>query len=234
MFIGVAKIHRHHRRRTLDRFQASREIRRHRAAARAATTCQIYLRRRSDCPLQLVSGYKGTSEIRLAFNSGEVSGVSNSWESTKSTWRKEVESGEMIELRFRATPSRTRSWPKFPVSSTWRKPTKPRNSCEVVLQAHGPTVRPFVVPPRTPKDRVQILRKAFMDTMKDPEFLAETKKANLDINPDRRRDPRTKRHRDLEARTSADRQAERYFEVATSRGRRPFRASPRLDQDVET
>jgi hypothetical protein len=30
---------------------------------------------------------------------------------------------------------------------------------------------------------VQILRKGFIDTMKDPEFLAETKKANLDINP---------------------------------------------------
>jgi hypothetical protein len=31
---------------------------------------------------------------------------------------------------------------------------------------------------------VQILRKAFMATMKDPEFLAEAKKANLDINPE--------------------------------------------------
>ena len=35
----------------------------------------------------------------------------------------------------------------------------------------------------TPKDRVQILRKAFIDTMKDPEFLADANKAKLDINP---------------------------------------------------
>jgi hypothetical protein len=41
-----------------------------------------------------------------------------------------------------------------------------------------------VLPPGTPKDRVQILRKALMDTMKDPALLAEAKKANLDINPD--------------------------------------------------
>ena len=54
---------------------------------------------------------------------------------------------------------------------------------QIVLQSHGPAVRPFVLPPRTPKYRVQILRKGFIDTMKDPEFLAETKKANLDINP---------------------------------------------------
>ena len=42
---------------------------------------------------------------------------------------------------------------------------------QIVLQAHGPTVRPFVLPPRTPKDRVQILRKGFIDTMNDPESL---------------------------------------------------------------
>jgi tripartite-type tricarboxylate transporter receptor subunit TctC len=45
-------------------------------------------------------------------------------------------------------------------------------------------VRPYALPPKTPKDRVMILRKAFMDTMKDPDFLAEAKKANLDINPE--------------------------------------------------
>jgi tripartite-type tricarboxylate transporter receptor subunit TctC len=41
-----------------------------------------------------------------------------------------------------------------------------------------------VLPPGTPKDRIQILRKAFMDTTQNAEFLAEAKKAKLDINPD--------------------------------------------------
>jgi tripartite-type tricarboxylate transporter receptor subunit TctC len=41
--------------------------------------------------------------------------------------------------------------------------------------------RPYVVPPGTPKGRVRILRQAFMDTMKDPEFLADAGKAKLDI-----------------------------------------------------
>jgi tripartite-type tricarboxylate transporter receptor subunit TctC len=39
------------------------------------------------------------------------------------------------------------------------------------------------VPPATPKDRVQILRKAFTDTLKDPEFLADAKKSKMDIEP---------------------------------------------------
>ena len=133
-------------------------------------------------PLQLVTGYKGTSEIRLAFNGGEVSGVSISWESAKSTWRKEVESGDMTIV----LQGNTKSHPeliKVPVSINFAKTDEARKLMQIVLQAHGPTVRPFVLPPRTPKDRVQILRKAFIDTMKDPDFLAETKKANLDINP---------------------------------------------------
>jgi tripartite-type tricarboxylate transporter receptor subunit TctC len=44
-------------------------------------------------------------------------------------------------------------------------------------------VRVYVTTPRTPKDRLQILRDAFAKTLTDPDFVAEAKKANLDINP---------------------------------------------------
>ena len=43
--------------------------------------------------------------------------------------------------------------------------------------------RPFLGPPGIPADRLAALRKAFMDTMKDPDFLAEAKKAELEITP---------------------------------------------------
>jgi tripartite-type tricarboxylate transporter receptor subunit TctC len=42
--------------------------------------------------------------------------------------------------------------------------------------------RQNMLPPGTPKDRVQILRKAFQETMKDPEFLADAANAKLDID----------------------------------------------------
>ena len=133
-------------------------------------------------PLQVVSGYKGTADIRLAFNSGEVSGVSIAWESAKSTWRREVENGDMkIVLQ-----GNTKSHPELtniPVSINFAKTDEAKKLMQTVLQAHGPTVRPFVLPPGTPKDRVQTLRKAFTDTLNDPELLAEAKKANLDFNP---------------------------------------------------
>jgi len=42
---------------------------------------------------------------------------------------------------------------------------------------------PFLAPPRTPNDRVEALRKAFMATMQDKDFLAEADKAGLEITP---------------------------------------------------
>ena len=134
-------------------------------------------------PIQLVSGYKGTADVRLAFNSGEVSGISNSWESTKATWRKELESGD-LKLVLQATLKPHPEFPKLPMALNFAKTEEAKRLISTVARVHGPTVRPYVLPPNTPKDRVQIIRNAFMDTMKDPDFLAEAKKASLDINPD--------------------------------------------------
>jgi tripartite-type tricarboxylate transporter receptor subunit TctC len=134
-------------------------------------------------PAQMVSGYKGTADVRLAFNSGEVAGLSNSWESTKSTWRKELEQGD-LKLIVAATLKPHPELTKLPLAINYAKTDEAKRLIATVARVHGPTVRPYVLPPNTPKDRVQILRKAFMDTVKDPELLAEAKKANLDINPE--------------------------------------------------
>lgn len=133
-------------------------------------------------PIQLVSGYKGTADIRLAFNSGEVDGICNSWESFKSTWRKELESGEVqIILQAVAKPNSEIANVRRVVD--YVKNELDRKVIQVGIHEYNPTARPYVLPPGTPKDRVQILRKAFTDTMKDPEFLADAEKSKLDLNP---------------------------------------------------
>jgi tripartite-type tricarboxylate transporter receptor subunit TctC len=135
-----------------------------------------------DLPAQVVDGYKGTADVRLAFNSGEVVGVTNAWESFKSTWRKEVESGDVIVV-VQHVGKRHPELPNVPLDVEFAKNSQSRRLLEVGAHSLGPTARPFVLPPSTPKGRVEVLRKAFTETMKDPQFLAEAKKANLDINP---------------------------------------------------
>ena len=133
-------------------------------------------------PAQLVSGFKGTADIRLAFNSGEIQGVCNAWESFKSTWRSELDSGNLI-IVLQNTPKSHPDLPKTPLAINYAKTDEAQKLLRALVHSVGPTARPYVLPPGTPKDRVMILRRAFMETMKDPEFLAEANKANLDINP---------------------------------------------------
>jgi tripartite-type tricarboxylate transporter receptor subunit TctC len=134
-------------------------------------------------PLQVVSGYKGTGPIRLAFNSGEVQGICNAWESFKATWRQEMESGEVVMV-LQATVKAHPELPNIPVAFELAKNDEGRKLIQVVARVNGPSTRPYLLPPGTPKERVAILRKAFKETMRDSDFLAEAKKANLDINPD--------------------------------------------------
>ena len=72
---------------------------------------------------------------------------------------------------------------KVPLAFEFIKNDADKRLLEAVIRVHGPSVRPYVAAPGTPKSRVELLRKAFADTMKDPEFLADAKKSKLDINP---------------------------------------------------
>src|SRR5262245_36856125 len=133
-------------------------------------------------PIQLVSGYKGTAEIRLAINSGELNGITNSWESFKSTWVKEVESGALVVLAL-GVPKRHPDIPNVPLVIDFVKNEDAKKLVQVAVHDYSAIARPYVFPPGTPKDRVQILRKGLSDTLKDPDFLVDAQRARLDLNP---------------------------------------------------
>jgi tripartite-type tricarboxylate transporter receptor subunit TctC len=133
-------------------------------------------------PVQIVTGYKGTADIKLAFHSGEVQGVCNAWESFKATWRKELDAGD-LNLLLAPTAKGHPELPKIALAIAFAKTDEARRLIEGTVHTVPATARPFVLPPGTPKDRVQLLRKAFLDTFKDPEFVAEAQKAKLDLNP---------------------------------------------------
>lgn len=133
-------------------------------------------------PMQLVTGFKGTADVRLAFNSGEVQGVCNAWESFRSTWRNELDSGNIV-IVLQTIAKRHPELPNVPLAIDFAKTEEAKRLINALVHSVGPTARPYVLPPKTPKEQLATLRNAFMQTMKDPEFLAEAAKAKLDINP---------------------------------------------------
>jgi tripartite-type tricarboxylate transporter receptor subunit TctC len=133
-------------------------------------------------PVQVVSGYSGTSTVKLAFNSGEVQGICNAWESLKATWRPELDAGA-LSILLQNIPKSHPDLPKIPLAINFAKTDEAKKLINALVHSVGPTARPYVLPPGTPKDRVQILGRAFIETVKDPEFLADATKAKLDINP---------------------------------------------------
>jgi tripartite-type tricarboxylate transporter receptor subunit TctC len=133
-------------------------------------------------PIQLVSGYKGTADIRLAVESGELAGSTWGWASMRSTWRKSLETGD-VAVVLQAVPKALPDLPNVPLAINFARTDEARQLVE--LGIHSPSVfaRPFVLPPGTPKDRVEILVRAFQETLKDKDFVAEAEKAKLDLDP---------------------------------------------------
>ena len=133
-----------------------------------------------DLPLQIISGYKGTSDIRLATETGEVAGFATGWESFKSTWRKALDTGDaIIVIQVVAKPHP--ELPKVPLAINYAKTDEAKRLIKVGGHDAGATARPYVLPPGTPKEIVQMVRRAFDQALKDPELLEEAKKAKLDV-----------------------------------------------------
>ena len=133
-------------------------------------------------PMQLVLGYKSTGDMRVATERGELSGLCTGWESFKSLWKQQIESGDLLMV-LQALPKPHADLPKVPLAIGLAKTEEARELIQVGIHSVSAISRPFILPPRTPKERVELLRKAFMATMNDPEFRADAEKSNLDLSP---------------------------------------------------
>lgn len=133
-------------------------------------------------PINIVEGFKGTADMRLAAEAGEIDGACWGWDSIKVTWAKAVESGFVRPL-IQTTLEPHPDLPSVPVAIQQAKTKEGQDLLRFGFQAYGPSAIAYSVPPGLPNDRLLLLQKGFMATMKDPDFLAETKKANLIVSP---------------------------------------------------
>lgn len=133
-------------------------------------------------PAQVVAGYKGTSEIRLAVEGGELDGVCMGWDSIKATWRTALDSRDVMVL-VQAVSTPHPDLAKVPLAVDFAKTAEGKTLIEVGIHDRSDTFRVYVLPPGTPRDRVETLRRAFRDTLRDPQFLDDAKKSKLSVDP---------------------------------------------------
>jgi tripartite-type tricarboxylate transporter receptor subunit TctC len=130
-------------------------------------------------PLEVLDGYKGGADARLAVESGEVDGYCGSWQTVETVWRGAYESGK-IRAILQASLEPYAKYKEVPLAISYAKTDLARQLVTVADSAHGAQF-PYTVPPGMTKDRLELLQKAFVNTLKDPELLAEASKSKLDI-----------------------------------------------------
>jgi tripartite-type tricarboxylate transporter receptor subunit TctC len=133
-------------------------------------------------PMKLVEGYKGTAKIRLAAESGEIDGGCWAWESIKPTWAKGLQSGE-VHIVLQTTEEPHPELKNVPVAMQYAKTNEAKALLDIASGIYAKGARPYSVPPGVPQDRLQLLQKAYMATLRDPALLAEAKKSKIDIDP---------------------------------------------------
>ena len=132
--------------------------------------------------MKLIPGYPGGNDVSMAMERGEVKGrCAWSWSSlvaTRMSWYKDKTIHVLIQLALQKHPD----LPDVPLIMDLAKNDQERAMMTLVF-ARQTMGRPFMAPPGVPADRVAALRKAFMETMKDTDFLAEAQKGQLEITP---------------------------------------------------
>jgi tripartite-type tricarboxylate transporter receptor subunit TctC len=132
--------------------------------------------------IKLVSGYPGTNDITLAMERGEVDGICGlSWGTLKvahADWIKDKSVNLLVQAALKKDPE----LPDVPLALDLIDDPQKKQILYINFapQAIG---RPFAAPPGIPADRKAALAKAFDETMKDPDLLAEAAREKIDLGP---------------------------------------------------
>jgi tripartite-type tricarboxylate transporter receptor subunit TctC len=129
---------------------------------------------------KIISGYPGSTEAFLAVERGEVDGYpSVFWTTLKSSkpdWLRDKSIKMLAQLSLEKHPD----LPNVPLALDYAKSPEDKAALELTLAPQLPG-RPYIAPPGIPAERLKALQDAFMATLKDPAFLADAKKRDLEI-----------------------------------------------------
>ena len=130
---------------------------------------------------KVIMGYKGSNDVNLAMERSEVDGACAIFASTlKTRWRDDWKAGR-LKIIIQVGPENDPHFGAAPNIFSYAKTAQDRQLMQLLF---GQSImgRPILAPPNIPTDRRDALRKAMLDTIKDPEFQAEAQKLFMDFN----------------------------------------------------
>jgi len=151
----------------------------------SATTSQhaLLLKNYLGAPVKVIYGYQGTNDVKLAMERDELQATCGMLESTvRGAFLKEFESGDLkIFVQFgpdHAVPffgDATRLYDRM-------KRPEDRQTLDVIFR-QAELARPLAAPPGVPADRIAMLRQAMIETLSDPELVADAARVRVEFHP---------------------------------------------------
>ena len=141
-------------------------------------------KRTSGSIYDVVAGYRGTNEMALAMERGEIDGLCgwdwSSFKSQKPEWLRDNKANVLLQVSLDPHPELTRMG--VPQVFQFVKDADDRKAVELIISQ---TVfqRSYIAPPDTSPAQLSALRAAFDKTMADPQFLDDAEKMRIDISP---------------------------------------------------
>jgi tripartite-type tricarboxylate transporter receptor subunit TctC len=142
------------------------------------------LKKTTGAMFELVAGYKGTADIFLAMERGEVDGMCGlDWASLKSQrpdWVRDKTATILAQVNLEPEAELT----GLGVPQIWKfiRSEDDKKAVELIIsqQIFG---RPYLAPPGAAAEPLRILRAAFAATMQDKDFLADAERTRIDVVP---------------------------------------------------
>jgi tripartite-type tricarboxylate transporter receptor subunit TctC len=142
----------------------------------------LFLKNMLGANVKVVYGYKGTKDVSLAMMRGEVDGSCGMLESSvRSAFEQHVQAGELkivVQFGREAVPYFGDATRMYDVLKS-----KDEEMIADVIFRQTELARPLAAPPGTPKERITALRKAMLDTMRDPGLIDSAKRMQITFDP---------------------------------------------------
>jgi tripartite-type tricarboxylate transporter receptor subunit TctC len=133
---------------------------------------------------KVVFGYPAANEIMMAIQKGEVQGMCGlGWQGLKSEYADLLKKGEIkivVQVNDKGLPEVNKMG--IPLTVSYVHDEQQRRIFEII-DSQQIFARPYFVAAEVPADRLQVLRRAFMESWRDPDLLEDAANMNLDVGP---------------------------------------------------